>query len=130
MDGSIPESVYEFREFLYKHPQLIKEVREGKQTWNQLYQDWVILGEDNEEWEPYRTQERETSGDNKAVSGDTLSTVLNTLGQINITDLQKQLSQFSGVMGNVQQVLQHFQKPAEPPKPPRPHYDPFSFRGF
>ncbi|MFZ4450271.1 YlbD family protein [Salibacterium aidingense] len=127
MNDSIPASIYEFREFLYKHPELIKEVREGKQTWNQLYQDWVVLGEDHEQWASYRISDEDKKDIVKNDNTDSLSTIIKTLGQINIEDLQKQISQFSGMMGNVQQVLQHFQKPSAPPRPP---HDPFSFRGF
>ncbi|MFD2704928.1 spore coat protein YlbD [Salibacterium lacus] len=127
MNSSIPESIYEFREFLYRHPDLIKEVRAGKQTWNQLYQDWMVLGENHEQWDFYRIKEASASNEKKDKTGDTLSSVLTILEQVNIDDLQKQISQFSGMMGNVQQVMQHFKKPEEPPKPP---HNPFSFRGF
>ncbi len=123
---SLPPSLHDFREFLQKHPRLIKEVREGNRTWNQLYQDWVILGEEHDDWKPFRVSEEEKSNDNPDQS-DSLSNLMKTIGQINIQDLQKQISQFSGMMGNVQRVLQQFQKPSGPPRPPQ---DPFSFRGF
>ncbi|SFL57893.1 spore coat protein YlbD [Salibacterium qingdaonense] len=127
MNSSIPESIYEFREFLYRHPELIKEVRAGRQTWNQLYQDWMVLGENHDQWGSYRIDDDSVQNRKKDKTGDTLSSVLTILEQVNIDDLQKQISQFSGMMGNVQQVMQHFKKPEEPPKPP---HNPFSFRGF
>ncbi|RSL29590.1 hypothetical protein D7Z54_30315 [Salibacterium salarium] len=127
MSESIHESVYEFREFLYKHPQLIKEVREGKRTWNQLYQDWVILGEEHEDWSSFRVKDKDKDTTMGTGQTDSLAAIMKTLSQMNIEDLQKQISQFSGMMGNVQQALRHFQKPSGPPKPPQ---DPFSFRGF
>ncbi|RSL31120.1 hypothetical protein D7Z54_22670 [Salibacterium salarium] len=125
MSDSIHKSVYEFREFLYQHPLLIKEVREGKRTWNQLYQDWVILGEDHEDWSSFKRKDDQKETENGQT--DSMSAIMKALGQINVEDLQKQISQFSGMMGNVQRALQHFQKPSGPPKPPQ---DPFSFRGF
>ncbi|SFP03596.1 spore coat protein YlbD [Salibacterium halotolerans] len=127
MNGSTPESIYEFREFLYRHPDLIREVRAGKQTWNQIYQDWMVLGEEHEHWDSYRMDDVSVPDEKKDSTGHTLSSVLSIIEQINIDDLQKQISQFSGMMGNVQQVMRHFQKPEEPPKPPQ---DPFSFRRF
>ncbi|MDQ0299003.1 hypothetical protein J2S78_001423 [Salibacterium salarium] len=127
MSDSIHESVYEFREFLYQHPLLIREVREGKRTWNQLYQDWVILGEDHEDWSSFKRKDNQKDKGTENGQTDSLSAIMKTLGQINVEDLQKQISQFSGMMGNVQQALQHFQKPSGPPKSPQ---DPFSFRGF
>ena len=43
-----------FREFVSRHPSLRKEVLSGKKTWQNIYEDWVILGEENEIWNPYR----------------------------------------------------------------------------
>ncbi|SDG93965.1 Putative coat protein [Alteribacillus persepolensis] len=123
---SLPPSLQEFRTFLYRHPRLIKEVREEKRTWNQLYQDWVILGEEHEEWKPYRVTEEDKKNDNPQ-SADSLQQLMKMIGQINVNELQQHIAQFSGVMGNVQRMLQHFQKSSGPPKPPQ---DPFSFRGF
>ncbi|MFB5660698.1 spore coat protein YlbD [Alteribacillus sp. HJP-4] len=121
----LPASIQEFRTFILNHPGLIKEVRRGQRDWNSLYQDWIILGEDHEEWKEFLGSENAANG--SAVSSDSMSQIMKALSQINVQELQQQLSQFSGMMGNAQRVLQHFQKPSAPPRPPR---DPFSFRGF
>ncbi|WP_240375077.1 YlbD family protein [Bacillus piscicola] len=120
---TLPPSVQEFRTFIQSHPGLIKEVREGRRTWNELYQDWVILGEDHEDWTAYQSTTKSMNDE----QGETVPALMKMLSQINIQELQQQMSQFSGVIGNVQRVLSQFQKPSNPKRPPQ---DPFSFRGF
>ncbi|WP_100399457.1 spore coat protein YlbD [Bacillus sp. FJAT-44742] len=125
---SLHPSVEEFKKFVQSHPLLIKEVREGRKSWNHLYQDWVVLGSDAAEWSPYKKE----SDPQESTSGgqpDMISGLLKSLNGINMQDLQQNLSQFSGVMGNVQKLFQQFQR--QPPQPPqRGPEDPFSFRWF
>ncbi|SFE41996.1 spore coat protein YlbD [Alteribacillus iranensis] len=125
-EESLPSSLQEFRRFIYDHPLLIREVREGRRTWNDLYQDWIVLGEEHDDWKNYKDTKEDKSSP-VTEQGDSLGTVMKMLSQVNIQELQQQMSQFSGMIGNVQRLLQQFQKPPGPPKPPQ---DPFSFRGF
>lgn len=43
----------EFREFVSKHPLVRNEVLNGKKTWQAIYEDWVILGEEDGSWKQY-----------------------------------------------------------------------------
>ena len=38
-------SMEEFKAFLKKHPSLVYEVRRGIYTWQEVYEDWYLLGE-------------------------------------------------------------------------------------
>ncbi|PSL50816.1 putative coat protein YlbD-like [Salsuginibacillus halophilus] len=113
-----------FKTFIQEHPDLIKEVRSGRADWNQLYQDWYILGEEDEIWAPYRSESNTPAQSSQAES------LTQLLSQINVQELQKHMSQFSGVLGNVQQLMKQFQGPQEQQMPEPPSHDPFSFRGF
>src|SRR6478736_2873314 len=44
-------SVIKFKEFVKNNPKIIQEVRQGRATWQELYEDWYLLGEDDERWE-------------------------------------------------------------------------------
>lgn len=65
MSGKETEaSVLEFREFLIKHPKLIKDVRSGSESWQPYYEKWVLLGESDPYWDKYKQTERNSSNEN------------------------------------------------------------------
>ncbi len=39
-------SLDEFKTYAKKHPKLRKDVLQGKRTWQSIYEDWVLFGED------------------------------------------------------------------------------------
>lgn len=135
-------SLRDFKAFVKQHPKLVQEVRSGRATWNGLYQDWVILGDDDQYWGIYDHSPNEanpsdsesssifpSSAQGLLNSNQTVSSILKTLGQMNVNDLQNHLSQFSGVMGNVQELLNQFQSNPNQSRDDRQE-NPFSFRGF
>ncbi|WP_018921390.1 YlbD family protein [Salsuginibacillus kocurii] len=131
--------VQKFKSFVLKHPHLIQRVRSGDVTWNDIYQDWVILGEDHDEWKTYRTEDDSSTQNPSEAGGSSNPTgnseqmdgLMKLLSQINIQDLQHHISQFNGAMGNVQRLLQQFQGNSSPPPHRDGHQeDPFMFRGF
>lgn len=43
------EKLEEFKVFIKKHPLLKTEVQSGRKTWQELYEDFVLLGDDSYE---------------------------------------------------------------------------------
>ena len=41
------EKLEEFKSFIKRHPLLKNEVQSGRKTWQELYEDFVLLGEDS-----------------------------------------------------------------------------------
>lgn len=92
----------EFRKFVNNHQTIRNDVLSGKRTWQQIYEDWVILGEGDESWKQYETTKEEppkssskkledlfTSENMKTIVGyikkinpDTLSKTLNTIQKV------------------------------------------------
>lgn len=97
----------QFREFVNKHPTVRNEVLNGKKSWQQIYEDWVILGEENEIWKPYEIHTTQTNNANKAapkkledlLSSDNLKTIVGYIKKINPDTLSKTLN-------TIQKVLQ------------------------
>ncbi|MDO7486660.1 spore coat protein YlbD [Peribacillus frigoritolerans] len=44
-------SVDKFREFVKEHPHLVNEVRSKQATWQELFEEWYLLGEDHPRWQ-------------------------------------------------------------------------------
>lgn len=37
-------SINDFKQFVKKHPKLIKEVRKEQRSWQDVYENWVLFG--------------------------------------------------------------------------------------
>ncbi|MBM7701743.1 YlbD family protein [Metabacillus iocasae] len=106
-------SVEEFKEFVKQRPKLIEEVRAQKKTWKELYEDWYLFGANDEMWAPYQTEQVETAeaeateadGEKK----DFLATVLTSLKNIDLNQMQDHITNVNSAITNIQQVLQQFQ---------------------
>lgn len=91
----------EFREFVSKHPLVRNEVLNGKKTWQAIYEDWVILGEEDGSWKQY--EKKESTTDNKKIedllSSDNIKNIWGYVKKINPDSITKTLN-------TVQKVLQ------------------------
>ena len=52
--GPLHPSVQQFKEFVNHHPKMVHEVRSGHKTWQQFYEEWYLLGEEDPIWATYR----------------------------------------------------------------------------
>lgn len=91
----------QFREFVAKYPKVRDDVTSGKKTWQNIYEDWVILGEQNPVWAQYQ-ESRGTAtkgGTIDLLSSENLKNIMNYVKKINPDSVSKTLN-------TVQKVLQ------------------------
>ena len=102
----------EFREFVNLHPLLRDEVKNGKRTWQNIYEEWVVYG-DGSEWSKYETSDNQSDKDNKSdmsknrFNVDSMKNVLGYVKNINPEKVNKTLN-------NVQKVIQIVQTVSGP----------------
>ena len=71
----------EFRTFVSKHPLLRDEVRNNKFTWQNVYEEWVLYGEDDDSWKKYervdqiKPENNNTVDETQSIENQTSSTV-------------------------------------------------------
>lgn len=99
----------EFRTFVNKHPKLREEVQTQKRSWQNIYEDWVILGESHDQWNQFQ-EKKQAFNPQDLLSGDNLKTVMGYLKKINPDSITKTL-------GTVQKVLQITQSVGARSKP-------------
>ena len=92
----------EFREFVQKHPLLNDDVHKGANTWQSIYEEWVLYGEDNR-WDKYLKPEEKTKTKPEEkvnnISFGNVKKVFDYVKKINPDNLNKTLN-------NVQKVIQ------------------------
>lgn len=86
----------EFRDFVSRYPLVREEVVSGKKTWQAIYEDWVILGENNSIWDKYKETKKETID---LLSSENLRNIMNYVKKINPDSISKTLN-------TVQKILQ------------------------
>ena len=57
-DSRLHPSVQDFKLFLKDNPKIVRDVRMGKKTWQEIYEDWSLLGEDDEIWNEFKEEKK------------------------------------------------------------------------
>jgi hypothetical protein len=109
MPKKLHPSVVNFKEFVRSNPKLILEVRKGKATWQELYEDWYLLGEDDSRWETVKPENNLKSDESTDKKGDWISTILGTVQKMDPEQVQHYINNLSQALGSIQGVLSQLQ---------------------
>jgi len=127
-------SIQQFKMFVKENPGLIKEVRSGNATWQELFEEWYLLGEEDSRWDSYRdgsqVSQKQEDSEEEEKSGEWMSKMINTVKNLDQEQLQGQIGNISQAIAAIQGVLAQFQG-SQPSNPTSNHdapHNPFSFR--
>ena len=109
-------SVEQFKQFVKANPALIKEIRSGNSTLQELYEDWYLLGEEDSRWDPYRSTEKKEQTTNEKPS-DWMTKIMDSVKRMDPNQMQGYVSNLSKTLASIQGVLAQFQSnsPVSPP---------------
>ena len=96
----------EFREFVSKYPKLKDEVKNGSRTWQNIYEEWVLYG-DNENFKKYEGTievKEDKKPTNITINMDTIKGIAQYVKKINPDDLNRTLNTVQKVIQIVQTV--------------------------
>ncbi len=102
-------SIEKFKEFVKKHPKLSEEVKSKKKTWQELFEEWYLIGEEDESWKSFREDgagEDKTS--DKGAKSDVIPQLLQSLKKMDMNQMQYHLTNVNSAIGNIQQLIQQF----------------------
>ncbi|WP_257350583.1 YlbD family protein [Pseudalkalibacillus decolorationis] len=124
--------VEEFKMFVRSHPGLIDHVKSGNQTWQDVFTEWNLLGEEHEQWNSYKERERKIGISSKSstqqkkksnnVTDLSVGEVLSMIKNMDINEVREYVSQFSTAISGIQELLQQFQSSKHPGRPPAPNH--------
>ncbi|WP_157811960.1 YlbD family protein [Alteribacter populi] len=136
--GGLHPNVQRFKAFVKENPYVLREVKSSDKTLQDLYEEWVLFGEDDPIWQSYREggasenqqeapQEEAQSSTAKADTDS--SNIINMIKSMNFNDLQQQLAQFNGALTSIQDLLGTFrQGSGSSSSSPPTSSSPFSYR--
>ncbi len=136
-NNELHPSVQKFKQFVKKYPEMANTVRNNENTWQELYEDWYLLGEEDPKWNVFQDvgeAKKESTKSESTKSGSEekgwVNHITGILKNMDTNQVQHHISNLSEAIGAIQGVLLQFQgdnaknteeKPAE-----RQH--PFAFR--
>ena len=110
-------SIVEFKSFVHKHPGLIKEVKQKGESWQEIYEKWVLLGEEDPSWQDYKevtnSKEKPTSDETKSSKVDKQELFNQLFKMVENVDLNKvegHINQLNGAITNIQSLIGQFQE--------------------
>ncbi len=134
------QSIEQFREFVKQHPHLRNEVKQKQTTWQELFEEWYLLGESHPRWEveqqetsKVQLKEMEKQNNDSEQGMEMIGMVLGALKNMDINQIQQYIKSANQAIGTIQGLLEMFQgsQPTkeEPPKQEmEQRNNPFMFR--
>lgn len=122
-------SVSQFKSFVQKHPKIIADVRNGNKTWQELYQEWYLVGESDEIWNEYRTEEELKELKIKEVpNSKMLGKVMSFFRNIDPEQMQGQMNNLQNIATNIQQLVSIFRGNTTNEHSDETQQNPFTFQ--
>ncbi|GAA0444324.1 MAG: YlbD family protein [Bacillota bacterium] len=113
-DQKLHPSVLEFKQFINEHPKLIEHIRKSGRPWQETYEKWVLLGEDDPFWEKYKGDKSQTKTQKekakKEKNSELFSQLMKMTESMDLEKIQKQIEQFSDSITTIQELIGQFQQ--------------------
>ncbi|WP_404449931.1 YlbD family protein [Sutcliffiella horikoshii] len=120
-------SIEKFKDFVKRHPKLSQEVKAKKKTWQEFFEEWYLLGEEDESWKSFRDDQ--TQEDKTEKKTDVIPQLLQSLKKMDVNQMQYHLTNVNSAIGNIQQLIQQFiPSSTKGSSPTQGVKNPFSFR--
>ncbi|WP_373895914.1 YlbD family protein [Virgibacillus natechei] len=125
MNGNkLHPTVLEFKQFMNKHPVLLEEVRKSGRSWQEYYEKWALLGEDDPFWDNYRDENNKSKakgekGEQK--HAELFNQLLKLTKNMDLDKVQENVHQLNNTISMIQGGLNQFQenkKTNDTPKEP------------
>ena len=100
--------VEEFKQFARKYPGLKYEVRSGKATWQSIFEEWYLYGEEDSQWEKFKEIPKDTVASKETVTADEKSSS-DSKSSTSTMSGAEMMTKVQQTMGTVQKFIQLFQ---------------------
>lgn len=121
-------SVDRFREFVKEHPFLVNEVRNKQATWQELFEEWYLLGEDHPRWQAdVSVDKSEVNSEAPSLpvekgdqSTELIGSLMSAVKNMDMGQIQQYITNANQAIGAIQGVLSAFQgNKSEDTSPPK-----------
>jgi hypothetical protein len=100
-------SVQQFKEFVKEHPKLVQEVRKGNKQWQEVFEDWYLLGDKDVIWKQYQDDQQEAQKEVEKKS-DFMSQMLSAVKKMDANTVNHHISNMSSTISTIQGLFDQF----------------------
>ncbi|MBS4198834.1 YlbD family protein [Bacillus sp. FJAT-49732] len=129
---SLHPSVEQFKSFVKEHPKLLQSVRKKENTWQELYEDWFLLGADDPKWaqfEDNNTEQAVSNNEPEPEQKNWMNQITGIIKNMDANQVQHHINQLSQAIGAIQGVINQFQTNNPPTiNQPPANNNPFAFK--
>ena len=93
-------TIIEFKRFVNQHPKLLEEIRKSGRSWQEYYEKWVLLGEEDQMWDQFTTSNKQSSRNT-----DMIKQIVKLTENIDLNKVQQHVSELSGTVSTLQSLL-------------------------
>jgi predicted translin family RNA/ssDNA-binding protein len=104
----IHPSVQKFKEFVREHPKLVQEVRKGNREWQEVFEDWYLLGENDVVWKQYKDDQSDGQGDDEEKKSDFMAQMLSAVKKMDMDTVNNHISNMSSTISTIQGLFDQF----------------------
>ncbi|APH05373.1 YlbD family protein [Bacillus weihaiensis] len=101
-------SVQQFKEFVKEHPKIIQEVRKGNKEWQEVFEDWYLLGENDVIWNQYKEQPAEDNSQNTESKTDFMSSIVSAMKNMDMNTMNQHITNMSSTISTIQGLFDQF----------------------
>ncbi|PPA72164.1 spore coat protein YlbD [Jeotgalibacillus proteolyticus] len=98
------KKLQDFKAFIVKHPHIVQKVRKGESTWQNLFEEWYLFGEDDKRWKKDSEEEASTKQSNQW-----LQTVKKKIQSLDDDQIEQYVEQCKDALEMVSDLLAQFQ---------------------
>lgn len=99
----VDSSVNAFRAFINKHPELRKELRKSGRSWQEYYEKWILLGENDPYWNDMKLGDGNETSENHEQE-DMMERLIKLTDKIDVKKVEHQVQQLNKTI----QIVQSF----------------------
>ncbi|NRG45466.1 YlbD family protein [Bacillus sp. CRN 9] len=100
-------SIEQFKQYVKAHPEIIKQVRSGKKKWQELYEEWYLLEDEAETYNP-AADNHSKNEENTDKSNDWMTNVVGSLKNMDVDQMQGYIANMSQALAAIQGVISQF----------------------
>jgi hypothetical protein len=100
-------SIQQFKDFVKEHPKLVQEVRKGNKEWQEVFEDWYLLGENDVIWKQYKDDNPVEQGD-EGKKSDFMSHIFSAVKKMDMNTVNHHISNMSSTISTLQGLFDQF----------------------
>ncbi|WP_176222255.1 YlbD family protein [Tuberibacillus sp. Marseille-P3662] len=100
------DALKQFKAFVREHPEMVQTVREEGKSWKDVFEEWVLFGEDHEIWEDYGIDIRKGEAEETSSSqGESIQHFIEFISRMDPDNVNKHLDQINGALTNIHDII-------------------------